>query len=284
VFPEVCPGGPAFGLAGDDAPDVVYELTVASAGKYVVTVSPDAAFDILLSVQAGCPGTSQQCLAGANTGGQGVAESVEVVLAASQSVYIFVDGAAAGDSGEFDLAIEKVECTPNCAGKFCGPDGCGSQCGTCATEEVCTDLGACVAVPTNDTCDAAVVIDALPYSDEGTLFGATANYAVGPNSCSGGPTSATYGSGPDVAYRYTADVSKTVKFSFDQGFTDFITYVFAVTDCDNIAASCTASPVSASPGGSILLVPMAAGETVFIVVSGWSSSDIGNYLFFAEEE
>jgi hypothetical protein len=284
VFPEVCPGGPAFGLAGDEAPDVVYEVAVSSAGKYEITASPEATFDLLLSVRESCPGTSQQCLAGADAGGFGESESVEVVLEASQSVFILIDGASPGESGEFGLAVQKVECTPNCTGKSCGSDGCGSQCGVCDEAEVCTELGACVPVPTNDTCVAAQQIDELPFSDTGTLFGATADYSVGPNTCTGGPSSATYGAGPDVVYRYTADVTKTVKFSFDQGFTDFITYLFAVSDCDQIANSCVASPVSANFGGSVLVVPMTAGETVNIIVSGWSSSDIGNYLFLASEE
>ena len=284
VFPEVCPGGPAFGLVGEDAPDVVYELSVSSAGKYAITADPEDGYDLLLSVRAACPGNSQQCLAGANTGAAGDVETVEVVLQAGQNVYIIVDGVAPGEGGEFTLDIAPVECTPNCAGKSCGDDGCGSQCGQCAGDEVCTDAGQCVTVPSNDTCLAATQITTLPYADEGTLFGASADYSVSPNSCVGGPTSATYGAGPDVAYRYTADATKTVKFSFDQGFTDFITYLFAVSDCEDLSDSCVASPVSASPGGSVLLVPMQAGESVFIIVSGWSASDVGSYLFFASEE
>ncbi len=283
VFPEVCPGGPAFGLAGDGAPDLVYEVGVDESGKYLITATPDGDYDVMLSVRKACPGSSQQCLAGADLGGKGAPEQVEVILSNAQTVFIIVDGSALGEQGEFTLAVEKLECTPNCTGKTCGADGCGGQCGTCLSAEVCTDVGTCVAVPTNDTCTASKVIDALPYNDSGTLFGATADYSVPPNSCTGGPTSATYGAGPDVVYSYTAPVTQTVKFSFDQVSTDFISYLFAVNDCSNIAQSCFASPVSAVPGGSILQVPMLAGETIFLVVSGWSISDIGNYTLLASE-
>ena len=34
-------------------------------------------------------------------------------------------------------------CTPNCAGKECGDDGCGNSCGTCAQGDLCNARGAC---------------------------------------------------------------------------------------------------------------------------------------------
>ena len=38
-------------------------------------------------------------------------------------------------------------CTPDCAGKVCGDDGCGGSCGACKDGEACTQLGACQCVP-----------------------------------------------------------------------------------------------------------------------------------------
>jgi hypothetical protein len=35
------------------------------------------------------------------------------------------------------------ECTPDCAGKDCGDDGCGGSCGTCAGSETCSPAGQC---------------------------------------------------------------------------------------------------------------------------------------------
>ena len=43
-------------------------------------------------------------------------------------------------------------CTPNCADKTCGPDGCGGVCGNCNEEETCTD-GQCVDATPSDPCD-----------------------------------------------------------------------------------------------------------------------------------
>jgi len=38
-----------------------------------------------------------------------------------------------------------VGCTPSCAGKQCGSDGCGGTCGTCPAAQVCNASGQCVA-------------------------------------------------------------------------------------------------------------------------------------------
>lgn len=38
---------------------------------------------------------------------------------------------------------EKVKCTPNCVGKGCGSDGCGGNCGTCASGKYCDNTFTC---------------------------------------------------------------------------------------------------------------------------------------------
>jgi len=56
------------------------------------------------------------------------------------------------DSSHADEAITSCNgvCTPNCAGKSCGDDGCGGSCGTCPTGETCSS-GICVEA--NGDCD-----------------------------------------------------------------------------------------------------------------------------------
>ncbi|MCK5803167.1 MAG: hypothetical protein KAI66_10060 [Lentisphaeria bacterium] len=45
-------------------------------------------------------------------------------------------------------------CTPNCAGKECGSDGCGGSCGTCTlTGETCNSSGLCVCDFNHEDCD-----------------------------------------------------------------------------------------------------------------------------------
>jgi len=92
-----------------------------------------------------------------------------------------MDGVSADGKGEVgspDLAAEVDACTPNCAGRECGTDGCGGTCGdcddgdTCDGEELC-DKGHCLSGTslncddgndcTEDSCDPAegCVNDAL---------------------------------------------------------------------------------------------------------------------------
>ncbi|MDP6944241.1 MAG: hypothetical protein QF464_08835, partial [Myxococcota bacterium] len=46
------------------------------------------------------------------------------------------------------LSLGRCECVADCAGKSCGPDGCGGSCGGCEAVETCSADGQCV-----DTCD-----------------------------------------------------------------------------------------------------------------------------------
>jgi hypothetical protein len=46
----------------------------------------------------------------------------------------------------------KISCTPDCAGKQCGSDGCGdnSNCGTCGSNQECDANGQCIAITSGD--------------------------------------------------------------------------------------------------------------------------------------
>ena len=57
------------------------------------------------------------------------------------------DGDGLGDCDDPGCAAQPfcVSCTPNCAGRVCGTDGCGGSCGSCATGTSCNASGTCVA-------------------------------------------------------------------------------------------------------------------------------------------
>jgi hypothetical protein len=38
---------------------------------------------------------------------------------------------------------EQSLCVPVCAGKTCGPNGCGGECGSCGPTEICNSAGTC---------------------------------------------------------------------------------------------------------------------------------------------
>lgn len=50
-------------------------------------------------------------------------------------------------SGQTCSLSSQCACTPSCTGKQCGPDGCGGVCGQCAGGEVCSAAGACTCSP-----------------------------------------------------------------------------------------------------------------------------------------
>ena len=44
----------------------------------------------------------------------------------------------------FALGFCSGFCTPSCAGRQCGSDGCGGTCGTCGSGKICNSSGQCV--------------------------------------------------------------------------------------------------------------------------------------------
>ncbi|MFH1530109.1 MAG: agmatine deiminase family protein [Pseudomonadota bacterium] len=57
-----------------------------------------------------------------------------------------------------------ADCVPGCVGKDCGPDGCGGTCGACGAGEVCTNGGLCAIPP--DPCGD---VDYVGCCDDATL-------------------------------------------------------------------------------------------------------------------
>lgn len=53
-------------------------------------------------------------------------------------------------------------CTPNCEGKVCGSDGCGGQCGTCPGDQLCSSAGFCLGSGFEPNCN-----DTCPYANDG---------------------------------------------------------------------------------------------------------------------
>ncbi len=49
-----------------------------------------------------------------------------------------------GSSEDTGISIDSQVCEPNCAGRFCGGDGCGGLCGECSEGQVCTIDFSCV--------------------------------------------------------------------------------------------------------------------------------------------
>jgi len=69
--------------------------------------------------------------------GSGLNETEEVYADVTTGETYFIR-VTAWDTTPYTMDLNV--CTPDCAGKVCGDDGCGGSCGTCAAEESCVDF------------------------------------------------------------------------------------------------------------------------------------------------
>ena len=69
---------------------------------------------------------------------------------------------------------------PQCTGKLCGPDGCGSVCGACAANLACTTGGACVGSPPGP---AALRFDVATTQCDASYAGCTIGASTYPHCC-----------------------------------------------------------------------------------------------------
>jgi hypothetical protein len=95
-----------------------------------------------------------------------------------------------GDTGCADFSDTRppadtaCDCTPSCAGRSCGDDGCGGSCGSCASTQTCT-AGACVDKP---TMDASAPEDAATSGADSAVAPGTDGGVVAPNDDASAPS------------------------------------------------------------------------------------------------
>jgi hypothetical protein len=123
--------------AGSDNPDAVYSFKPSETGIYHIALEAVGDWDSVLYILTDCSNPENSCIDGKDS--ISVQEYVYANLDSSKTYFIVVDGYK--DKGLFNLSVEK--CTPQCSGKTCGSDGCGSTCGECTgTGEYCF-MGQC---------------------------------------------------------------------------------------------------------------------------------------------
>lgn len=102
-----------------------------------------------------CPGN--ECVAGEQLcqGGAGYLKCTDF----GGGCWLWSEVAFACGAGTVcDAVSNKCKCAPQCAGKNCGPDGCGGECGACEYPETCGTGGTCVCqcgTNVNPVCDLA---------------------------------------------------------------------------------------------------------------------------------
>ena len=249
---------------GGGSPDVFYLFSPPNDGLYEFSLTPGlgGGFDSVLYIRDGCPGV---CYAGADVSGLG-GESIQLPLLAGETRSVVVDGFGnlTSNAGVYQLNIRQVEddCTDDVDNDEDGLSDCA--------DPDCTGTFTC---PTpGDQCINAIVIDpaSMPVTLTGDTTIASPNYELPSFSCEGQP--AKRGSvSPELTYSFTPDFSGLYQFRLDSNNTNFNTTLYAVTDCDDIENTCLAGDDdSPGNGGEAVMIAIEAGETIYLIVDGWS--------------
>ena len=249
-------------------PEIAYSFTVEEPTFVLVELQAKEDQTDLMIVEGAAGGCfAQQC----------IATDIKDLLfvAQPQTTYYFVVDGLDGAIGGFDLALTCEVCTPSCASKACGDNGCGGSCGACGAGEQCSpDQSACVAPPPGDTCADAVGVDSLPFTDVGSTTDAFDSYPALGNLCQ----DAGLSGGPDVVYTLTASASEEVRITLSD--VDFDATLYVVTDCAEPVASCVGGADSLDEIS--LDVALLAGTTYYIVVDGTDELEAGAYTLTLE--
>ena len=214
-----------------------------------------------------CKGTPLDCNIGLGPCSQGACEP-------SLGVCVTSNKDAACDDGDPCTAPDNcllgactgfpVEgcCTPSCAGKVCGDNGCGASCGSCASGQIC-GAGTCVtSSKAGETCGDALKVGELPFKHFGTTSGANNDLSAPDNACYASSLG-LYGA--EVVYAYTAGQAVTLALTLS-GY-DNKPSLYVATDCADIKNSCLSGALGfgqSTLGPSYAAV--AKGQTAFIIV------------------
>jgi hypothetical protein len=144
---------------GDGIPEIVYRLDVpVSMGVDIRMLAASGVNDDLDTVlalhQADCvtQGPWPGFCADDSTPPGGLGSRVYGPVAPG-SYRLVATGYSASQVGPFQLQVKLVPgCVPVCDGKYCGPDGCGGDCGACSVGEVCSAAGRCYTAPCTPDC------------------------------------------------------------------------------------------------------------------------------------
>ncbi len=252
--------------------DEVYEFVPMVTGMYTITVTPAADFDPTVYVVSDCASVDTSCIGANQEWGDGLVEVLDVVLTAGTAYYVIVDGWTnySEDSGTYTIEISPV-CTPDCAGRQCGTDGCMGSCGTCTGGLLCDPTGHCVISITGDVCPTPFVVapGSLPYAGAGDTSDAMNDYSFASSVCPG-VTYACGGGSKDEVFRFMPTASGTYTITVDPTF-DSVLYV--VTNCTSITSlTCLGAEDAVGSAPEVLSLGLTAGTTYYIIVDGYTTS------------
>jgi hypothetical protein len=243
---------------GVSSSDVFVQFTAPTTDSYVFHLTPQTEYDSLLSVLSACGGEELVCsdVYGFGTGG---GEAVVVDLTAGETVVAVVDGYA-GSSGDFELLVD-----------YAPPEICGTDLDEdydflydCLDPDCLSDPS-CVEV-----CPEGTLSGALPIQVLGENLGAADDFT--------GSCAQTGFSASDTTYTFTAPAAATYTFDTVGSYTDTLLVV--------LDGSCTGAELACNDdidlaGGiyqSEVQVTLSAGQTVIVVVDGYSEYAGGDFV------
>jgi hypothetical protein len=237
--------------------DTTVEFTAPSAGDYAFVLTPTGTdYDAVLSVIDGCGGAELGCDDVVSNGG----EVVIVTMAAGQTAVAVVDGWTGSAVGNFELSIDVVatnesDCADSLDEDFDGATDCA--------DSDCTGDAACLAV-----CQEYVLSNVLPSQAVGTTVGATNDFTP---ACGYSPTA------PDHSFEFTAPAAGL--YTFDTGGSLYDTILHVTDGCFGASLACNDDAAGFGVQSQVQ-VNLAAGQTVFVVVDGYSDRS-GDYVLNA---
>ena len=242
-----CPGGsPARDVAYTFTPDAHgryrFALRTPPHGKKEPPTGPDQ-----VSVGVGCPQSA--CL--------GQDDKLDVELQAATNYGVVVDGSTRAHKGPYALDVSKLCTFEACGDRVCGLAGC-TDCGTCPSGSVCTEVGQCTPKPPGDLCAAPLAVGALPYAALGDTHAFASDFGVSGCPGYGG---AHGGAASDVVYHFKAPAAGTYDVVLGA---DFDAVVYALDTC---GGACLGA-ARAYYGAGTLKLTLAAGQGVELVVDG----------------
>ncbi|MFN3757251.1 MAG: choice-of-anchor J domain-containing protein, partial [Flavobacterium sp.] len=127
-----------------------------------------------------------------------------------------------------------------------------------------------------ETCDAPIVVGALPYNttDNTSNYGDDYNGSPGPSGCG---TNSGYLNGDDVFYEYTATFNGTIQIAMTP--TGPWSGLFVYNSCANVGVSCIAGVANGQATPRVIELPVTNGTTYYIAISTWANPNPQNTAY-----
>lgn len=253
-------GGDPLGAIGRD---VFYRFTAPAEGTYRFRIALQPKIDRdtprygpdLVAVLDGSCGS---CL------GRKADGSLDLSLAADETVVVAVDGTSWLDTGAFALVVEERCLVLACGERECGDYGC-SNCGSCGDGTTCVD-GRCVERATGDTCASAIPVETVPFIWNGDTRPYLNDGGYGEGQCPNTPFGFGNGS-DDLVFAFTPPSSGRYGIALDG---DYDTNVWVADACEAGGDACLAADRTNRRDARVVIDGV-AGQTEYVFVDGGSN-------------